>query len=57
MMDIILIVERTALLALSKASARVSTSVSSSESASITGVEKYIVIRQDRAHFSYKNIL
>jgi hypothetical protein len=39
MIDIMLIVERTALLALSRASARVSTSVSSSESASITGVE------------------
>jgi hypothetical protein len=36
MIDIMLIVDRTALLALSKASARVSTSVSSNESASIT---------------------
>uniref|UniRef100_A0A0A9GI40 Secreted protein n=1 Tax=Arundo donax TaxID=35708 RepID=A0A0A9GI40_ARUDO len=36
MIDIMLIVDRIALLALSKASARVSTSVSSSESASIT---------------------
>ena len=36
MIDIMLIVDRTALLALSNASARVSTSVSSSESASIT---------------------
>jgi len=36
MIDIMLIVDRTALLALSKASARVSTSVSSNESASTT---------------------